>query len=340
MQTTAEPPARLHNSSILHKDQVASHEATPNRSQNTTYNFHVCGKKQYSINVSQQLTLSLCVYLDFSIYWRSTIHCFCVSSVVKSQRRCTWCLSAWYHCCPHEPLSVWAPVCVLCVLRFSVVFTCNTGLFQPPAGVWMDWQTEWYYVVRLQVTMRSVFAFNCATSWLQCAKEQVDSQLEVVSVLPRRAEPQKHTSYLPYNWPAHNGTDGVIHFIKSTVGVKITLTLESFAFECWEFSHSAVVNWYSGITHKTNAKQPNLSNLDKDACCHIRQNSVLFFYSLENGCCVLDLQVVIITTELILQIFVDMLYIPYTICWQKTVTEKLSPNRKSAFTGLSSLTGV
>lgn len=159
-----------------------------NRSQNTTYNFHVCGKKQYSIDVSQQLTLSLC----FSIYWRSSIHRFCVSSVVKSQRRCTWCLSGWYHCSPHVPLCVWVPVCILCVLRFSVVFTCDSGLFQPPAGVWMDWQTEWYYVVRLQVTMRSVFV-----SWLQCAKEQVDS----ASQSPERYN--KRTSYCPHNWPSH-----------------------------------------------------------------------------------------------------------------------------------------
>lgn len=118
MQTTAEPPARLHNSCMLHKDRAASHEATLNRSQNTTYNFHFCGKKHYSINVSQRLTLSLCVCLDFSIYWRSSIRRFCVSSVVKSQRRCTWCLIPLLPTCAFVCLGA-----CLCTLR-AKVFCC------------------------------------------------------------------------------------------------------------------------------------------------------------------------------------------------------------------------
>lgn len=134
MQTTAEPPARLHNSCMLHKDQAASHEATLNRSQNTTYNFHVCGKKTIFYKCkSAAYALPLCLFRFFYLLKIKYPSLLCVLCGEKSEEMHLVPDTIVSHMC--LSLCVWVPVCVLCVLRFSVVFTCNTGLFQPPAGV-------------------------------------------------------------------------------------------------------------------------------------------------------------------------------------------------------------
>lgn len=81
-------------------------------------------------------------------------------------------------------------------------------------------------------------------------------------------------------------------------------------------------------------------HLEKDARCHIRQNSVLFFRSLENG--IKSAGSAGCDNNNWINITDICGYAIYTIyhLLAENWTEKLSPNRESAFTGSSSLTGV